>query len=527
MHGVRVVNRFGITDLDIGPSKPRVAGLNPAGRTKSNRTRKSYLKTVNVPFDNTYAKLPERFFAKQEPTRVQEPKLVCLNRKLAANLSIDPDWLESPDGVAMLAGNALPEGAEPIAQAYAGHQFGGFSPQLGDGRAILLGEVIDTDGVRRDLQLKGSGRTPFSRGGDGKSALGPVVREYIVSEGMASLGVPTSRALAAVTTGERVVREEGLLLGGVMTRVAASHIRVGTFQYFLARSDIDAVRLLADHAIARHYPAASEAPEPYVALLESVSAAQADLIAQWMSLGFIHGVMNTDNTAISGETIDYGPCAFMDAFHPKCVFSSIDSGGRYAWGNQPEIGLWNLTRFAEALLPLLSEDSSRATEIAKAALSGYPERFDRQYTARFRAKFGLPPEAPFELVKECLDLLGSQEVDFTLFFRQLTRVAGGEDTETLAALFSSREPFEKWFGKWRGEADPAKHVADMRAANPIRIPRNHRVEQAIQNAYRGDYAPFHRLVDALASPYAEQIEYADLETPPRPEEIVRETFCGT
>ena len=302
---------------------------------------------MNIPFDNTYAQLPERFFAKQEPARVPQPKLIRLNRELAAKLSLDTDWLESADGVAMLAGNAIPEGAEPIAQAYAGHQFGGFSPQLGDGRAILLGEVINTDGARHDLQLKGSGRTPFSRGGDGKSALGPVLREYIVSEAMAALGFPTTRALAAVATGERVMRQEGPLLGAVFTRVAVSHIRVGTFQYFLARNDIDALRLLADHAIARHYSDAAEAPNSYVALLESVTATQADLIAQWMSLGFIHGVMNTDNTAISGETIDYGPCAFMDAFHSQCVFSSIDSGARYAWGNQPDIGLWNLTRFAE------------------------------------------------------------------------------------------------------------------------------------------------------------------------------------
>ena len=482
---------------------------------------------MNILFDNTYAKLPERFFAKQEPTRVPEAKLIRFNRELAAKLSIDADWLESADGVAMLAGNAVPEGAEPIAQAYAGHQFGGFSPQLGDGRAILLGEVIDTDGARYDLQLKGSGRTPFSRGGDGKSALGPVLREYIISEAMAALGVPTTRALAAVTTGERVMRQEGPLLGAVFTRVAASHIRVGTFQYFLARNDIDALRLLADHAITRHYSAAAEAPDPYVALLESVAAVQADLIAEWMSLGFIHGVMNTDNTAISGETIDYGPCAFMDAFHSQCVFSSIDSGARYAWGNQSDIGLWNLTRFAETLLPLLSEDPSKATKIAEAALSGYPERFGGQYIARFRAKFGLPREAPVELIKECLDLLGTQAVDYTLFFRQLTRVAGGDDSQTLTAMFRSSEPFKQWFAKWRREADPAKHLADMRAANPILIPRNHRVEQAIRSAYAGDFAQFHRLVDALAAPYADQVEYADLETPPRPEEIVHETFCGT
>jgi uncharacterized protein YdiU (UPF0061 family) len=482
---------------------------------------------MNIPFDNTYVKLPERFFAKQAPARVPEPKLIRLNVGLAAKLSMDVDWLKSSDGVAMLAGNSIPEGAEPLAQAYAGHQFGGFSPQLGDGRAILLGEVVDTDGARYDLQLKGSGRTPFSRGGDGKSALGPVIREYILSEAMAALGVPTTRALAAVASGERVMRQEGYVLGGVFTRVAASHIRVGTFQYFLARKDVDALRHLAHYAIARHYPDAVKATNPYLALLESVAVAQADLIAQWMSLGFIHGVMNTDNTAISGETIDYGPCAFMDAFHPQCVFSSIDSGGRYAWGNQPDIGLWNVTRFAETLLPLLSEDSAEAVKIAEAVLAKYPERFGGQYVARFSAKLGLRPEAPAAIIQECLDLLSSQQIDFTLFFRNLTRVAGGEDPKKLAAMFSSGELFEKWFAEWRNEADPARFLAHMRAANPILIPRNHRVEQAIQSAYSGDYAPFHRLVDALAAPYDEQTEYADLELPPRTEEIVHQTFCGT
>ncbi len=482
---------------------------------------------MNILFDNTYAKLPERFFAKQEPACVPEPKLIRLNVGLAAKLFTDTDWLKSADGVAMLAGNAIPSGAEPIAQAYAGHQFGGFAPRLGDGRALLLGEVIDTEGGRHDLQLKGSGRTPFSRGGDGKSALGPVIREYIVSEAMAALGVPTTRALAAVATGEKVLRQEGPLQGGVLTRVAASHIRVGTFQYFGARNDVDALRLLADHVIARHYSDAAEAPNPYVALLESVAAAQADLIAQWMSLGFIHGVMNTDNTAISGETIDYGPCAFMDAFHPQCVFSSIDHGGRYAWGNQPDIGLWNVARFAETLLPLLSEDPGKATRIAQAALSRYPERFGRQYLVRFRAKFGLPAEAPVEIIQEGFNLLGAQEVDFTLFFRHLTRVAEGGDSETLFAMFTRREPFEVWFAKWRSAAESTRRLADMRSANPTMIPRNHRVEQAIRSAYEGDFAPFHRLVNALTAPYADQAEYADLEAPPRPEEIVHQTFCGT
>jgi uncharacterized protein YdiU (UPF0061 family) len=484
-------------------------------------------RSMKIVFDNTYAQLPERFFAKQKPVRVPGPTLIRLNRELAKQLSIDPGWLESADGIAMLSGNTMPVGAEPIAQAYAGHQFGGFSPQLGDGRAILIGEVIDTDGTRRDLQLKGSGRTPFSRGGDGKSALGPVIREYIVSEAMAALGVSTTRALAVVSTGERVMRREGPLLGAVFTRVAASHIRVGTFQYFLARNDTDALRRLADYVIARHYPEALDAPVSYVALLELVAVAQADLIAHWMSLGFIHGVMNTDNTAISGETIDYGPCAFMDAFHSQCVFSSIDSGARYAWGNQPDIGLWNLTRFAETLRPLLSENPGDATTLAEAALSGYSHRFEEQYISRFRAKFGLPREARVELIKEGLDLLSAHGVDFTLFFRRLTRIAGGENSHALTAMFSNSQSFGEWFTTWRREADPATRYSEMCAANPIFIPRNHRVEHAIRGAYSGDFDPFHRLVDALAAPYVEQVEYADLETPPEPEEIVHETFCGT
>jgi uncharacterized protein YdiU (UPF0061 family) len=458
---------------------------------------------------------------------VPEPRLIRVNLELATALSIDPDWLESPEGVATLAGNAVPEGAEPMALAYAGHQFGGFAPQLGDGRALLLGEIVAANGVRRDLQLKGSGRTPFSRGGDGKSALGPVLREYIVSEAMAALGVPTTRALGAVSTGERVVRPEGPLPGGVFARVAASHIRVGTFQYFLARTDVDALRRLADHVVARHYPHAVEAPNAYAALLESVARAQADLIAHWMSLGFIHGVMNTDNTAISGETIDYGPCAFMDAFDAHAVFSSIDTQGRYAWGNQPDIGLWNVTRFAEALLPLLSEERNQAIAIAEAALATYPARFQDQYLARLRAKLGLPAEAPVSLIQECLDLMGVHDVDFTLFFRRLTGVAGGEDPATLAAMFSDSEPFGIWFDRWRQATGRAPSLAVMRAANPIRIPRNHRVEHAIQRAYDGDFTPFHRLVEAIAAPYDEHAEYADLEMPPSAAEVVRRTFCGT
>jgi serine/tyrosine/threonine adenylyltransferase len=482
---------------------------------------------MHIPFDNTYAQLPERFFTKQTPAHVPEPKLIRANIKLAETLGIDVNWLQSPDAVAVFAGNAIAEGSEPIAQAYAGHQFGGFVPQLGDGRAILLGEVVGKNGKRYDIQLKGSGRTAFSRGGDGKSALGPVLREYIVSEAMTAVGVRSTRALAAVATGQLVRRQEGAVPGGVFTRVAASHIRVGTFQYFMARNDTDAVRTLADYVIARHYPSIADTPHRYAALLEAVAMAQADLIAHWMSLGFIHGVINTDNTAVSGETIDFGPCAFMEAFHPKCVFSSIDARGRYAWGNQPEIGLWNLSRFAETLLPLLVEDQDEAIKIAEGVLSKYPERFAAQNLARFQAKFGLPVDSPETLISEGLELLGTQEVDFTLFFRNLTRVAGGEDFATVAAMFRDPEPFRQWFDRWRDATNSNPRVSDMRAANPILIPRNHRVEQAIQSGYAGDFAPFNRLVDALANPYTEQPEYADLESLPRPEEVVHETFCGT
>ena len=482
---------------------------------------------MNISFDNTYAKLPERFYANQLPVQVPEPELILLNRKLADQLSIDAEWLNSPDGISVLAGNTVPAGAQPISQAYAGHQFGGFVPQLGDGRAILLGEVMGVDGKRYDLQLKGSGRTPFSRNGDGKSALGPVIREYILSEAMAALGVSTTRALAAVSTGETVMREEGGIAGGIFTRVAASHIRVGTFQYYHARNDVEALKLLADHVIARHYPVALETDNPYLALLDSVVSAQANLIAHWMSLGFIHGVMNTDNMAVSGETIDYGPCAFMEAFHPQCVFSSIDRGARYAWGNQPEIGLWNLTRLAETLLRLVSEDSSKAIEQAESVLSSYAERFGAAYSKRLRAKLGLSQAAPFEIITDCLSLLAEQKADFTLFFRKLTQVANGEDHAILVEMFADEVAINEWLKQWTGATNASPDVAAMKTANPILIPRNHRVEQAIQSAYQGDYAPFKRMVDALAEPYEERSDYAEFEKTPEPDEVVHRTFCGT
>src|SRR6201991_3766834 len=380
--------------------------------------------TVHFPFQNTYAALPAGFFARVAPTPVSAPRLIKLNRPLAVHLGLDPDRLASPGGGANLGGQRVPDGAAPIAMAYAGHQFGHFVPQLGDGRAILLGEVIDADGIRRDIQLKGSGPTPFSRRGDGRAALGPVLREYIVSEAMFALGIPTTRSLAAVITGESVMRET-VLPGAVLTRVDWSHIRVGTFQYFAARGDTDAVRRLADHVIARHYPELATADRPYHALLDAVIARQADLVARWLLVGFIHGVMNTDNTSISGETIDYGPCAFMDEYNPATVFSSIDEMGRYAYGNQPRIALWNLTRLAECLLPLFSDDKDKAIEQAQAALAEFPEKFTAAYQAGLRAKIGLFTKSDGDdaLEQDLLDAMTKNQADFTLTFRRLADAA--------------------------------------------------------------------------------------------------------
>ena len=482
---------------------------------------------MKISFDNTYVRLPERFYANQAPASVPEPKLFLANRQLAERLRIDPDWLGTAEAASVFSGNTVPEGAQPISQVYAGHQFGGFVPQLGDGRAILLGEIVGEDNRRYDIQLKGSGRTPFSRNGDGKSALGPVVREFIVSEAMAALGVPTTRALAAVTTGETIWRQEGQVAGGVFTRVASSHIRVGTFQYFNARQDTEALRQLADYVIARHYPEAYEMENPYIGLLESVLRAQAELIAHWMSIGFIHGVMNTDNCAVSGETIDYGPCAFMDTFHPQCVFSSIDRGARYAWGNQAEIGLWNLTRFAETLLSLISKDQNTAMALAEASLSGFAELFGDTYARRFRNKFGLSSDAPFDIVVEGLNIMAVNKVDFTIFFRQLTKTAVDGNAEPLSQLFAQRKSFDSWFRKWRMAVGSAVGLKEMQRVNPVRIPRNHRVEEAIQAAYREDFSAAERLIAALSEPYKDIIEFSEFELPPSPDEVVHETFCGT
>jgi serine/tyrosine/threonine adenylyltransferase len=371
-------------------------------------------------FDNTYARLPDRFFARLRPTPVASPRLVKLNTKLALDLGLDPEELTTPQGVEILAGNRVPVGGDPLAMAYAGHQFGTFVPQLGDGRAILIGEVIDRAGTRRDIQLKGAGPTPYSRRGDGRAALGPVLREYIVSEAMAALGIPTTRALAAVTTGEPVWRETSLP-GAVLTRVASSHIRVGTFQFFAARGDVDGIRCLADHVIGRHYPDAAGAANPYRALLDQIIARQASLIARWLLVGFIHGVMNTDNMSIAGETIDYGPCAFMDSYHPQTVYSSIDQMGRYAYGNQPEIAEWNLVRLAETLLPVLAEDHDAAILEAKEAIGTFAKLFETAYTAGLSRKLGLLESQPDDssLAKDLLDRMANNGADFTLVFRRL------------------------------------------------------------------------------------------------------------
>jgi uncharacterized protein YdiU (UPF0061 family) len=495
---------------------------------------------VNFGFDNTYARLPERFFARGNPTPVAAPRLVKLNVELARELALDPEALASERGVEVLAGNRIANGSEPLAIAYAGHQFGNFVPQLGDGRANLLGEVIGRDGLRYDIQLKGSGRTPFSRGGDGRAALGPVLREYIVSEAMAALGVPTTRALAAVTTGQSVVRE-AVLPGAIFTRVAASHLRVGTFQYFAARGDIEGLRTLADHAIARHYPEAASADQPYRALLDGVVARQARLVAQWMLRGFIHGVMNTDNMSISGETIDYGPCAFMEAYEPNKVFSSIDRAGRYAYSNQPQAAHWNLTRLAEALLPLLklqtgSEDAGLAS--AYESLAKFSYEYEAARLAGLRRKLGLLSERAGDtvLAQDLLDRMAANRADFTLTFRRLCVAAvGPEGDQSVRALFAVPSAYDTWAVQWRRrlEEEPGSgdtRAAEMRKASPAIIPRNHIVEAALNAAVaHQDFRAFEDLLDVTSRPFEDK-DRPGLDryiTPARPEEWVTATFCGT
>jgi len=494
--------------------------------------------SVKIAFDTSYARLPERLFARVSATKVRDPRIIKVNHALAEQLGLDAAALDSPEGAQVLAGNVLPEGAASIALAYAGHQFGGFSRQLGDGRAILLGEVLDRDGARRDIQLKGAGRTPFSRQGDGRAALGPVLREYIVSEAMAAFGVPTTRALAAVTTGETVLRELPLP-GAVLTRVAASHLRVGTFEFFASRDDREAVAALAQYALARHFPSqvgSSASPRSEaLRLLDCVIEAQASLVARWLGLGFVHGVMNTDNTAISGETIDYGPCAFLDEYDPEKKFSSIDRAGRYAFGNQPRIALWNLARFAETLLPLLSDAQDEAVQLATARLDRFPEVFETVHSRVMRDKLGLSSEDAGDtpLVDDLLRRMAQNHVDFSLFFRALCDSAEDATADArVAALFQDPSAFHGFAEAWRrrlrlDRVEPEVRARAMRAVNPAFIPRNHRIEQAIVAATNGNFEPFEALVRVLARPYDAQPEFAYLAEPPQVSERVTATFCGT
>ncbi|MCR2783753.1 MULTISPECIES: protein adenylyltransferase SelO [unclassified Microbacterium] len=455
-----------------------------------------------------------------------DARLLVLNEPLAAELGLDPASLRSPAGVGLLTGNLLPDGATPVAQAYAGHQFGGYSPRLGDGRALLLGEVVDAHGALRDIHLKGSGVTPFARGGDGLAAVGPMLREYVVSEAMHALGIPTTRALAVTATGQDVYRET-VLPGAVLTRVASSHLRVGSFQYAAATGDVDLLRRLVAHAIDRHYPHLADAENPSLALLQAVTDAQASLIAHWMLVGFVHGVMNTDNMTISGETIDYGPCAFMDAFDPASVYSSIDLGGRYAFGAQPLVGEWNLARLAEALLPTLDDDTEQAISLAQDVLGVYRDQYNAAWFAGMLVKLGLAEglddEVTTRLCTDLIELLQVSRVDYTGFFRRLSAVARGDASE-VRALFADPGPFDIWAERWLSlSPDPD----GMDAVNPVYIPRNHLVEEALAAATEGDLAPFEQLVAVVTDPYTPRPgleRYAD----PAPDTFgPYRTFCGT
>ncbi|MCE3292288.1 MAG: hypothetical protein K0Q84_1225 [Arthrobacter sp.] len=475
-------------------------------------------------FDGRFARELAEMAVPWQAAEVPEPRLLVLNEPLAAELGFDPAALRGPEGLHLLTGNRLPEGATPVAQAYAGHQFGWFTPRLGDGRAVLLGEVADAAGRLRDIHLKGSGRTPFARGGDGLAAVGPMLREYIVSEAMHALGIPTTRSLAVVATGQPVYRETELP-GAVLARVASSHLRVGSFQYARATDDADLLRRLADHAITRHYPAAADAENPYLALLEAVIASQASLVAKWMLVGFIHGVMNTDNMTISGETIDYGPCAFMEAFDPATVYSSIDEGGRYAYANQPIVAEWNLARLAEVLLPLIHEDQEQAVALAVESLGAFRPQYSASWSAGMVAKLGLQAhdDETSPVVDGVVAVLQEGRVDYTTFFRTVGVAARGK-TEPVRSLFADPAGFDKWAKSWLA-LDP--DAASMDRVNPVYIPRNHLVEEALSSAVGGDLGPFERLVEAVSAPYRERPgleRYAAA----APESFgPYRTFCGT
>ena len=486
-------------------------------------------------FDNSYSRLPGHFFARLMPTTVTSPTLIKLNFELAKRLGIDPENLNAEEWAAIFSGNRVPPGAEPIALAYAGHQFGHFVPQLGDGRALLIGEVKDAGGNHRDIQLKGSGLTPFSRQGDGKAALGPVLREYLVSEVMHALGVPTTRALAAVTTGEPVYRET-VLPGAVLTRVASSHVRVGTFQYFAVRGDHEAVKQLADYVIDRHYPNLNTSENPYSSLLQAVTNRQAKLVAQWMRIGFIHGVMNTDNMSISGETIDFGPCAFMDKYDPDTVFSSIDNFGRYAYSNQPQIAQWNIMQFAQTLLPVIDPTMERAAKIARDIIEEFPERYKDYWLTYMRRKIGLlsSEEKDLKLIQKLLDLMHKDAVDFTLTFRALCdEPMSGMGASNVRGLFRNSNLFDNWALDWHSrlgrENVPPEICSDlMRRNNPNFIPRNHLVENTLTAAIEENkFEPFEELFNVLMTPYSGDNGLSKFTKPPEPSNEIYQTFCGT
>lgn len=494
---------------------------------------------MQIPFNNRYIQLGEAFYEKVSPVSVSQPTLIKFNEELADSLGFSATNLQQAVVASVFAGNTVPDGAAPIAMAYAGHQFGHFVPQLGDGRALLLGEVTGNDGKSYGLHLKGSGQTRFSRNGDGRAALGPVLREYLVSEAMARLNVPTTRALAAVSTGEEVVREN-LLPGGVITRVASSFVRVGTFEYFRARQDVKAIRKLADYVIQQHYPSMAEEENPYSALLQAVVERQASLIAKWMQYGFIHGVMNTDNMSVAGETIDYGPCAFIDAYKHDRVFSSIDHYGRYAYSNQPNIGLWNLTRLAECLIPLISENTDAAVEIAQDILTTYIDSYQQHWLDGMRAKCGLTAiqsrdQDDRELIESLFNIMDKTSADFSLTFFYLSRLSvnASDKDKDCRDQFDNQEEFDNWLGKWRQRlneesVDDDQRQAAMQAVNPVYIPRNHLVEAAIRAAEdHGDFSVFHQLHQVLQNPFVQQEGKDKYQLPPEPDEIVEKTFCGT
>ena len=484
-----------------------------------------------MPFDNSYSRLDEKFYQRINPTPVKAPRIILVNRELAGEMEF-PLPKTNSELAQLFSGNKPPQGSEPLAQVYAGHQFGNFVPRLGDGRAVLLGEFVNSSGQRYDIQLKGAGQTMYSRNGDGRSPLGPVIREYIVSEAMYRLGIPTTRALAMVSSGEKIFREQEFP-GAVFTRVASSHIRIGTFEYFASRNDHEAVKTLADYAINRHYPQLKEAGNPYAAFLGKVCSVQARVIAKWMRIGFIHGVMNTDNTTISGETIDYGPCAFMDGYDPATVFSSIDHYGRYAYGRQPSITQWNLAGLGGCLLPLIHKDTDMAKARAEEIVQGFGPEFRTHYFAEMCSKIGLRPDEPAqELLNELLQIMHEAKIDFTRSFRILSKAVTG-NPDQLLELFSEQDKINAWLEEWRQEltrqnisAEDAARTMDRN--NPAFIPRNHRVEQAITAAIENDdFEPTKKLIKILSCPYENQAEYEEYMAPPQPGERVYQTFCGT